>query len=190
MIALWKDPVRGFREIPLETGAQGVLLTVCGDRTTRSSADGRHPVDNMTEYFDVAIYQVRASHAVSQSSVAEPKTAAQRIMEVDDLTVLTGWAQALAEALAFAPECVDSLLADARGATPWRSKLGIPEPSQQLYDALRFLERAVLLAITNSPTLEGVHTSCCESKSASNELDTFVRRVLRLAIEQIRARQV
>jgi len=190
VIALWKDPVRGFREIPLETGAQGVLLTVCGDRTTRSSADGRHPVDNMTEYFDVAIYQVRASHAVSQSSVAEPKTAAQRIMEVDDLTVLTGWAQALAEALAFAPECVDSLLADARGATPWRSKLGIPEPSQQLYDALRFLERAVLLAITNSPTLEGVHTSCCESKSASNELDTFVRRVLRLAIEQIRARQV
>src|SRR5215472_110884 len=50
VIGLWKDPVRGLREIPLEPGAQGVLLTVCGDRTTRRSADGRYPVDNVTEY--------------------------------------------------------------------------------------------------------------------------------------------
>jgi hypothetical protein len=60
VIGLWKDPVRGLREIQLEPGAQGVLLTSRGDRATRRSADGRHPVDNVTEYFDVAIYQVRA----------------------------------------------------------------------------------------------------------------------------------
>ena len=30
VIALWKDPARGAREISLEPGAQGVLLTVCG----------------------------------------------------------------------------------------------------------------------------------------------------------------
>ena len=53
MVALRKDPVRGLREIPLEADAQGVLLTLCGDRATRRSADGRCPVDNVTEYFDV-----------------------------------------------------------------------------------------------------------------------------------------
>src|SRR5262252_364366 len=44
VVGLWKDPVRGLREIALEPGAQGVLLTVCGDRTTRRSTDGRHPI--------------------------------------------------------------------------------------------------------------------------------------------------
>jgi hypothetical protein len=75
VIPLYKDPVRGFREIPLETGAQGVLLTVCGDCATRRSLDGRHPVDHMTEYFDVAVYQVRASRADSPLSVTESKPA-------------------------------------------------------------------------------------------------------------------
>ena len=32
VVALWKDPERGFREIPLESGAQAVLLTACGGR--------------------------------------------------------------------------------------------------------------------------------------------------------------
>ena len=35
VIALWKDPSTGVREIPLEPGAHGVLLTVCMDRATR-----------------------------------------------------------------------------------------------------------------------------------------------------------
>jgi hypothetical protein len=189
VVALWKDPVRGLREIPLEAGAQGVLLTVCGDFTTRRSADGRHSVDNMTEYFDVAVYQVRANGAAPPSSSVETTRAGERVMEVDDLTILTGWAQALAEALAYAPQCVDSLLADARGATPWRSRFGIPEPSPQLDDALQFLERAVLSATENPPTLEAVRTACRESPSAGDRLDTFVRRVLRSAIEQVHARQ-
>src|SRR5262249_49854900 len=37
VIALWKDPVRGVREIPLEAGAQGVLLTACADLAPRRS---------------------------------------------------------------------------------------------------------------------------------------------------------
>ena len=60
VVALWKAPGRGAREIPLEPGAQGVLLTACADRAIRRSADGRWPVDNATDYFDVAVYQVRA----------------------------------------------------------------------------------------------------------------------------------
>jgi hypothetical protein len=187
VVALCKDPVRGFREIPLEAGAQGVLLIVCGDCATRRSLDGRPPVDNMTEYFDVAVYQVRAGRADSPPPVTESKTATRRILEGDDLTILTGWAQALAEALAYAPDWVESLLADARGATPWRGRLDIPEPSRQLGDALQFLERAVLSGDENPPTLETVHVSCHDR--AEHELDALVRRVLRLAIEQVRARQ-
>jgi hypothetical protein len=189
VIALCKDPVRGLREIPLENGAQGVLLTVCGDCATRRSLDGRQPVDNMTEYFDVAVYQVRASREVSPLSCAELKTTSRRVLEGDDLTILTGWAQALAEALAHAPDCVESLLADARGATGWRATLGIPEPSQQLEDALQFLDGAVFSTGEGPPTLESVLMSCHEPRPAEPELDTFVRRVLRLAIEQVRARQ-
>jgi len=189
VVALCKDPVRGLREIPLESGAQGVLLTVCGDCATRRSVDGRHPIDNMTEYFDVAVYQVRASRASSSLSAAESKTATQRVLEGDDLTILTGWAQALAEALAYAPDRVESLLADARGETPWRARLGIRRPSPQLDDALQFLERAVLLDAANPPILEAVLMSCCEPRLAEHELDTFVRRVLRSAIEQVRSRK-
>jgi hypothetical protein len=62
-VALWKDPARGARKIPLEPGAQGILVTACTNRATRRSADGRWPVDNATDYFDVAVYQVRAPAA-------------------------------------------------------------------------------------------------------------------------------
>ncbi len=48
IVALWKDPIRGTREIPLEPGAQGVLLTASADLTTRRSGDGRRPIDNCT----------------------------------------------------------------------------------------------------------------------------------------------
>jgi len=188
-IALCKAPGGRFREIPLEAGAEGVLLTVCGDCATRRSVDGRHPVNNMTEYFDVAVYQVRAHKTGLPQAAAESRTATEPVLEDGSLTILTGWAQALAEALAYAPECVEPLLADARGSTSWRAKLGIPEPSPQLDDALHFLERAVLLDGGTPPILEAVHMSCSEPGPAENGLDTFVRRVLRLSIEQVRARQ-
>ncbi len=50
-----EGPRAGFREIPLESGAHGVLLTLCMDRATRRSADGRWPVDNGTHAFDAAV---------------------------------------------------------------------------------------------------------------------------------------
>jgi hypothetical protein len=105
--ALWLYPVRGVREIPLETGAQGILFS-CAGRGTRRSSDGRWPVDNVNEYFNVAVYQVRASNKGSQSLNSQPETPAPRVLDADELTILTGWAQALAEALAYDPECVEA----------------------------------------------------------------------------------
>ena len=146
VIALWKDPARGTREISLEPGAQGVLLTVCGARATRRSADGRWPVESGTHYFDVAVHQIRASDARSESPNSPPGARLRRVIEVDDLTILTGWAEALAEALAYTPARAQAVLADARPGAPWRRDLGIAEPSPRLSDAIDSIERALSAA--------------------------------------------
>jgi len=74
VIALWKDPTKGVREIPLEPGAHGVVLTLCMDRATRRSADGRWPVDNGTSCFDAAVHHVRASSTGSGLPLSRPAT--------------------------------------------------------------------------------------------------------------------
>src|SRR5262249_25830951 len=74
IVALLKDADQGFREIPLEPGAQAVLLTAAGSRTIRRTADGRRPVDTGTHYFGAAVHQIRASDAGSNSSSADPSS--------------------------------------------------------------------------------------------------------------------
>jgi hypothetical protein len=187
VVGLWKDPVRGLREVPLEPGAQGVLLTLCGGRATRRSADGRHPVDNVTEYFAVNVYQVRADPAKSSSSDIRPTPLGPRALENDGLTILTGWAQALAEALAYDPDCVEALLADAQGKTEWRTKLGLPEPSPQLNQAMQVISRAVRATdwLNGNLTLSALHISLLEDGPAENALDRLARRVIRSALEQV-----
>src|SRR5215475_349256 len=78
VVALWKDPVGGLREIPLEAGAQGILLTLSTDRGTRRSADGRSPIDNVIEQFDVAVHQIRASSADSKPTNSPSSQAGRR----------------------------------------------------------------------------------------------------------------
>ena len=143
VIALWKDPARGTREISLEPGAQGVLLTVCGARATRRSADGRWPVESGTHYFDVAVHQIRASEARSESPNFRSGSPTPPVMEVGDLTILTGWAEALTEALAYAPGRAQAVLGDARSGAPWRAELGIAEPSARLSDAIDSMHKAL-----------------------------------------------
>lgn len=191
VVALWKDPVRGLREIPLEDGAQGILLTLSGDRATRRSADGRLPVDNVTDYFDVAVHQVRAGSAGSRSSNPQSGPLAPRALEPEELTILTGWAQALAESLMYAPECVDVLLDNARAGAPWRDTFQIPGPSPQLNQAiysLRHAVRAVSLS-EGGPTLELLHNSSAEAQPEQPELEMLVYRVLQSMLEQVRTRQ-
>jgi hypothetical protein len=64
IVALLKDADQGFREIPLEPGAQAVLLTACGSRAIRRTADGRWPIDTGTHYL-----------ALPYTRFAPPKTA-------------------------------------------------------------------------------------------------------------------
>ena len=191
VVALWKDPVRGVREIPLEAGAHGVLLTACGDRCTRRTADGRWPVDNATHYYDAAVYQVRAAPTRQEKSNAEFDRLAPCVMEPGDVTVLTGWAQAVAEALAHAPEYAEALLANANPNAPWRAAFRVAEPSPQLSEALSSLRLAVQAGtpLSGTPTTDGLLAFCREERLDERGLDRLVRRVLRSTLEQLQTRQ-
>jgi hypothetical protein len=191
VIALWKDPARGTREISLEPGAQGVLLTVCGARATRRTADGRWPVESGTHYFDVAVHQIRAAESASQPPAPASGISAPRAIEVDDLTILTGWAEALAEALAHAPVLAEAVLADARPGAPWRADLGIAEPSAPLSDAIDSIGRALNEATPDDgpPSLDALLSAVRDGHPGGSPLDRLTCSVLRSALEQLCTRE-
>jgi hypothetical protein len=191
IVALLKDADQGLREIPLEPGAQAVLLTASGSRAIRRTADGRRPVDTGTHYFGSAVHQIHASDAGSTPSSSDARATLPRVLDVEDLTILTGWAEAVAETLAYAPERIPALIADARPGAAWRSKLGIAEPSQRLVEAIESLNEMMLAAARagGTPTFKAVLAAARERRSGEVPLDELVRAVLRSTLEQFRSRQ-
>ena len=191
VVALWKDPIRGTREIPLEAGAQGVLLSASADITTRRSGDGRRPVDNCTEFVDAGVFQVRAAGAGSRSPDTWDATPERPALEADDLSVLTCWAEAIAEALASAPERVEATLADPLPGAPWRAALGIAEPSPRLAQALDSMGQAVRAAAggRGEPPIDALLVAVRDRSLGEGAVDKVARRVLRSALEQRRTRQ-
>jgi hypothetical protein len=190
-IALWKDPSRGVREIPLEAGAQGVVLTVCMNRAARRSADGRWPVDNGTLVYDAGVHQIRPATVGSGASDTLPTPSARPApLEIEEITILTGWAEAMAEVLAYAPQDADAILAEARSGAAWRSGFGLPQPSPQLGRAISAMGRAVLTAAPNGavPTFDSVLRAASEDHSGDSQLDALVWQALRAMLEERRTR--
>jgi hypothetical protein len=161
------------------------------DRATRRSADGRSPVDNGTHCFDVAIHQIVASSTSSRPPGSTPRMADRHVLEADELTVLTGWAEGVAEALTYAPERAAELLDDARPGAPWRLALGIPEPSTQLSEAIHSMGRQVQAATPRggAPTFDALLTAAIDDEADENALDGLVRRVLLSMLEERITRQ-
>jgi hypothetical protein len=190
VVGLWKDPVRGLREVPLEGGAHGILLTICGDRALRRTADSRRPIDNSVHYFDVAVHQIHAASAPSESQSPTDRPIPPAL-DVEELSVLTGWAQAVAETLAYAPERVLDLVADARLGGHWRDALKLDEPSAQLIEALNIIDRIVQTSATQNGTntLDALIDATSEERAGETNLATLVRGVLRSTLEQRRTRQ-
>jgi hypothetical protein len=190
MVALCKYPSGPIREIPLETGAQGILLTMCGDSATRRSSDGRWPAQNAIDYFDVAVYQVRASTKV-RNAVPRSATTTPKPLETEELTVLTGWAEGAAEALAYAPERAAELLAEARPGASWRDALRVPQPSEPLTRAIEYLTRTVMAATSSvdASRFDAVLTTTWKQPPDEPDLDGLARRVLRSTLEQLRVHQ-
>jgi hypothetical protein len=191
VIAMWKDPARGIREIPLEPGAHGVLLTTRMDRTTRRSADGRWPVDNGTHAFDVAVHQLRAASAGSSSPIPRSETKAPPLLDADELTILTAWAEAVAEVLAYAPERANAVLAEARAGARWRATLGLPDPSPRLSEAIDSMHQAVraVAPAGGAPTFDALLLAAGQDPPGERPLDGLVRRALLSMLEQRRTRQ-
>jgi hypothetical protein len=191
VVALWKDPARGIREIPLENGSHAVLLTVCMDRATRRSADGRMPVDNGTHCFDVAVHQLRAASAGSGLVPCGSPTSTPLVLQAEELTILTAWAEAVAEAMAHAPERVAVLLAEACSGAPWRGALGLPEPSPPLSEAIDAMSRAIRAAtpLESTATFDAMIAGLAEDRSGEQPLHSLVRRVLLSTFEQRRTRE-
>jgi hypothetical protein len=187
VIALWKDPNRGTREISLEAGAQGVLLASGGQRATRRSADGRRPVDNVTNWFDVAVFQVRAATtALGSSNTNSSGLSRPPALEVHEVTILMSFSQAVAEALAYAPERVAGVLADAEPGALWRAEFRIAEPSAQLAEAIHFIGQAVRAAMLSSgaPALDAVLFAIRDRPPEEQGLCRLARQVLRAMLEQ------
>jgi hypothetical protein len=191
VIALWKDPSTGVHEIPLDAGAHAVLLTICMDRATRRSADGRIPVDNGTHAFDVAVHQVRASPTGSPSRPSAARHAAALLLESEELTVLTAWAEAVAEAVSHAPERTAKVLAEAGHGAPWRAAMGLPEPSGPLAAAIESMEQAVgaLDVADGESTPDALLAAAAQDSADEDPLDGLVRRVLLAMLEERRTRR-
>jgi hypothetical protein len=191
LIALWKDTSTGIREIPLEAGAHAVLLTVCTDRATRRSADGRIPVDNGTRCFDVAVHQVRAAPTGSPSPRSTAGQAAPHVLETEDLTLLSAWAEAVVEAVSHAPERTAEVVADARPGARWRTAMGLPEPSARVGAAIESMERAVgAVDVADGETMsDALLAAAAQDPPDQDPLDGLVRRVLLAMLEERRTRR-
>ena len=190
VVALVKDSERGMREIPLAPASHGMLLTLSGGRTTRRSADGRWPVDTGTHYSAVAVHQIRASGAGSGAAPARP-AAVHRPMEVDEVSILTGWAEGVAEALAYAPERAQDLLDDAAETAPWRDAVGLATPPARVTEAIDSIAQMLTAASPASgpPSFDALLLAAQQSQPDELPLDRLARRVLRSALEQLRTRQ-
>jgi hypothetical protein len=156
------------------------------NRATRRSADGRWPVDNGTHAFDVAIQQVRAAKTGSGSRPLSSGGSSAHILDSEELTILTGWAEAVAEVLAYAPEHADAVLRDARTGAAWRSALGLPEPAHRLSRAIDSMGRVVRAAAPAGGTLtiDALLTATKEDQPEEDRLDSVVRHVLLSMLEE------
>jgi hypothetical protein len=149
VVALWKGPRQQTREISLQPGAQGILLSASTARATRRSFDGRRPGDSALEFSGVSVRQVRAA----STGTGPPYSLAgssRPMLAAEELTILAAWTQAAAEALTFAPERIRAVIADTRAGAPWRAELGIREPSLPLQHSISGTLRAVYQGATAS----------------------------------------
>ena len=179
VVSLWKDPVDGLQEIPLDAEAHAVLAHIQIGRTTRHTADGRPPVANTANVRAERVRQIRALDRGDHNRVATPEVPVDResvaSLEAVELTILTGWAEAIADALAASPDQLGTILDDSRAGARWRRQFGVAEPSADLASALEDLARMVASA---TPTVEAMLTATDESPRGG-PYRHLVRAVLR-----------
>ncbi|HLM06397.1 MAG TPA: hypothetical protein VK402_14560 [Blastococcus sp.] len=181
VVALWKDPTRGLREISLGSGAPAVLMSMAVTRARRRCADGRTPLDNATGLVVAGVHDVVPAQEVVPHAGVE-RTVSGSALDAVDLTIVTSWADAVAEALEHSPEHVDELVAEVRPEAGWRRDLDLPEPSQRLAHALTALGDAV--AGVHGPARDEALLHALREGSADGDAPVaLARAALRVALE-------
>lgn len=205
VVAMWKDPLRGLQEIPLEEGAQGVLLKAEQRPSPRYAADGRAPADDATDLYVTGVQQLRAAAPRVPPTDPLAETGPVRpTLATTELSVLCSWTGAVAHALAdagvpaghrtdgvvpaasrdLARSRLEDVLDAARPGAAWRARMGLPEPSDQLagaLDALGRFSRSVLEQTWHVPA-DGA-LAALETVPVEDQVGRLVRRVLRTALD-------
>lgn len=161
-------------------------------RATRRSADGRWPVDNGTYCYDVAVQQLHAARDGSGFRPSRTAVSAPPLLQAEELTILTAWAEAVAEILAYAPAGTAGLLADARSGAAWRAGFGLAEPSTQLGQAMDLMSHEVLASpgLDGVPSFDALLSAANEDRPDESQLAGIIRHVLRAVLEERRTRQL
>ncbi|MEZ5184261.1 MAG: hypothetical protein R2720_00810 [Candidatus Nanopelagicales bacterium] len=187
VIALWKDPVRGLREIPLEDGAQGVLLKGVLDRSARYSADGRKPVDDVTDFYVAGVYQLRSKDAGTLAVTPSTATPSHREapLEPGDLTVLSAWAQAVAHAVPGGAETVEAVLRAALPDADWRSGTLLAPPTGTLAEALQGLVGLTRSTFAPGDSPHDLRLALKTAPTDETDARSVVRETLVTALEAV-----
>jgi len=190
VVALWKGPGQDVREIALDRGAHGILLSATAGPAVRRSFDGRRPGHDGSQFSAVSARQIRASSTGTQPTPAPADPPPRPILTADELTILTSWAEAIAEALAFAPTSIEALAADAQPGAHWRDELRICEPSPPLRHAINHIAQAARTAVTaGGNPLDTALLAAEDSQPDHSALHGLARAVLRSALQQRQTRQ-
>lgn len=191
VVALWKGPGQLAREIPLDPGAHGILLSASVGPAIRRSFDGRRPGHDGSQFSGVSVHQIRASSAGTQPIRATAVPPRQPRLTAEELTILTSWAEAIAEALALAPTTIKDLAADAQPGTCWRAELGIREPSSPLRHALHCIAQTARTAVASgsNAALDSTLLEADDGQSGESALVGLACAVLRSALRQRQSRQ-
>jgi hypothetical protein len=186
VIAMWKDPSRGLREIPLEVGAQGVLLKTVIDTSARYAADGRQPADDAIDFYLAGVHQLRAEPRAT-GTPPRPALEATGPIGPRDLSVLSAWAQAVADAVSAGLE-VETVLAAAGPDASWRAGAGLDRPTDRLAAALDALTHVTRSAVGESRTISvPVMRSALEAAGTEeSDLESVARVTLLAALELTR----
>lgn len=199
VIAMWKDPTRGVREISLDSGSHGVLLTAVHGRAPRYAADGRAPADDATDLFVAGVHQLRGGASPGgrggPGAVSDPP-AGDDALDTAELGVLWSWAEAVARASRSdgqtaadgsgeAGARVGRVLTEAQAGAAWRSTLRLPEPSSRLAAALGTLDRITRDALAQAQVVApGALLGAVESQAPEPaHPERLVRHLLRTAFD-------
>jgi hypothetical protein len=183
VIGLWKDPTQGLLEIPLEPGAQGVLLAGCANPSERRSSDGRRPVPNSVDFYEVGVHQITPADPRPREEPSMPPMPASPPLDIDELTILCSWAEAVAEALAYASDRVGAVVTEARAGSSWRGAFGLDEPSLTLAQAIDILGEFVATVPAGGDRLDAALAALGALPEGDTPMKALVRPVLRASLE-------